>query len=109
MSVIGAISANVESVAPLTDPQADLLEGWSAGRRSSGVWQQCARWYGPCQPARLAEAARLLVARHEVLRTAVVHRPPAPPRQAILRRRPPELRSLDLSRFEPARAEAELA
>ncbi|MDR1213627.1 MAG: AMP-binding protein [Propionibacteriaceae bacterium] len=109
MSVIGAISANVESVAPLTDPQADLLEGWSAGRRSSGVWQQCVRWHGPFDPARVAQAARLVAVRHEVLRTVVVHRPPAAPRQAILRRRPPELRPLDLSQFDPARAEAELA
>ncbi|MDR1386686.1 MAG: AMP-binding protein [Propionibacteriaceae bacterium] len=107
MSVIGAISANVESVAPLTDPQADLLEAGRAGRRS-GVWQQSVFWHGPFDPLRVGQAARLVAARHEVLRTAVAHQPPAPPRQAILRRRGPELRPLDLRRHDPAHVAAEV-
>ncbi|MDR0417673.1 MAG: condensation domain-containing protein, partial [Propionibacteriaceae bacterium] len=93
MSQPAAVSDRIEAIYELTPAQAGMLfDIQFAGDVGAYVMQQTLMVAGRFDPALAAAALRALTRRHDALRTLVLHRGVAEPRQVVLRDRPADFR-----------------
>ncbi len=106
-NIINPLIANIYSLTPMQEGM--LYHNIADGKSTSYVIQNIFELSGDVYEERIIKVLKVLVTRHEVLRTAIVHEKLAVPRQVILKNREAEYERIDLSGLSESEQEKKIA